>query len=108
MTTKENGAVSAAPLQFTERYQQSMNNSIIPYSGESRQPSFFEFDGNRVAIVYDGNGNPWFDGPDVCKSVSIANASNAYKRLDDDERQPLHQIEGVAPQPGLERIYVSE
>lgn len=86
----------------------SMSNQIVPYSGDSRQPTYFEFNGNRVTIKYDLDGSPWFDGPDVCKSVGIANASNAYARLDDDEKCPLHAIEGVSPQPGMERIYVSE
>jgi len=85
-----------------------LNNSIIPLSGDSRQPQHFDFEGNRIAVKYDRDGNPWFDGPNLCKAAGIANASNAYARLDEDERVPLHILEGVALQPGFERIYVSE
>lgn len=85
-----------------------MSNSIVPYSGDSRQPESFDFNGNRVTIKYDNDGNPWFDGPQVCKAAGIANASNAYARLDDDEKLPLYIIEGTPPQNGVDRVYVSE
>jgi prophage antirepressor-like protein len=34
-------------------------------------------------------GEPWFVGTDVCKSLEIANAPHALSRLDDDERMTI-------------------
>lgn len=85
-----------------------MNSQIVPYSGDSRQPRRFDFNGLDIDIRLDSEGNPWFDGPDICSAVGIANASTAYKRLDADEKRPLSQIEGTPTQNGVDRVYVSE
>jgi prophage antirepressor-like protein len=34
-------------------------------------------------------GEPWFVGTDVCKSIEIANAPHALSRLDNDERATI-------------------
>ncbi len=85
-----------------------MSNQIVSYSGDSRQPRFFEFNRYRVAIEYNDQGEPWFDGPDVCRAIGIAKPSVAYSRLDEDEKQPLSQIKGFPSQNGVDRVYVSE
>ncbi len=82
--------------------------SNLPVPVNPRQPLIFNFKGTPITIRLDMEGNPWFDGPEVCNALAIANPSNAYKRLDDDEKTPLHQIEGASPQNGINRIYVSE
>ena len=41
------------------------------------------------------NGEPWFVAADVCRALSIANPSDALRRLDDDEKA-LVSIEGLS------------
>lgn len=81
-------------------------NAIVPYSDSNQQ--VFYFNGHSITVKIDSHGNPWFDGPEVCKATGVTNASMAYSRLDDDEKQPLSQIEGESKASGSSRIYLSE
>lgn len=36
------------------------------------------------------DGEPWFVAADVCKALDIQNATDAIKKLDDDERARLN------------------
>ena len=86
MNRNEIAPVQPGALVFTERHQQSMNNSIVPYSGESRQPQSFQFGENDVRTLIDENGEPLFVASDVCKALGINKPDSAYARLDDDEK----------------------
>lgn len=43
------------------------------------------FDGQQIRII-EQNGEPWFVARDVCDILEIKNATDALKRLDEDER----------------------
>ena len=59
-----------------------MSAQIIPFNYNSKSV--------RVVEI---NGNPWFVAVDVCAILGVRNASDAIRRLDDDE-VTLDQIEG--------------
>lgn len=65
------------------------------------EPNLFSFDGVDVRVIMRG-GEPWFVAADVCRSLDISNATDAMRRLDEDERT-LVSIEG-APPAGLNVI----
>ncbi len=44
--------------------------------------------------VIDRGGEPWFVLADVCTALGISNPSDAARRLDDDEKATLDNIEG--------------
>lgn len=44
--------------------------------------------------IIDRDGNPWFVLADVCRVLEIGNPSDAQRRLDDDEKDTLDNIEG--------------
>lgn len=81
-------------------------NSIVPYSDSNGQ--VFYFNGHAITVKMDNQGNPWFDGSEVCKAVGIKNTSDAYARLDDDEKTTLAQIDPEYRQSGSPRVYLSE
>ncbi|QXZ14023.1 Bro-N domain-containing protein [Pseudomonas sp. AO-1] len=49
-------------------------------------PSIFEFETLPVRIDTGEDGETWFVATDVCRVLEIANPSDAYSRLDDDEK----------------------
>ncbi|ROM80526.1 hypothetical protein BK652_17875 [Pseudomonas brassicacearum] len=49
-------------------------------------PSIFEFETLPVRIDTGEEGGTWFVAADVCRVLEIANPSDAYSRLDDDEK----------------------
>ena len=55
----------------------------------------YSFDGSSVRVLR-VDGEPWFVLADVCKVLSIGNPSDAARRLDDDEKDTLDNIEGIA------------
>lgn len=55
----------------------------------------FDFEGNAVRTL-ERDGNPWFVLADVCRVLEIANPSDAARRLDDDEKHTLGNVEGIA------------
>lgn len=46
----------------------------------------FLFEGEITVRVLDRGGNPWFMTTDICRALGIANASQAIRQLDDDEK----------------------
>ena len=56
------------------------NNNVQP----------FDFKGNQVRVLTDGNGEPWFVAKDVCEVLGHSNASMALERLDNDERSKFN------------------
>ncbi len=55
----------------------------------------FDFEDNVVRVV-DRDGEPWFVLSDVCRVLDVMNTSDANRRLDDDEKDTLDNIEGIA------------
>lgn len=55
----------------------------------------FHDDDHEEFRVIDRNGEPWFVLADVCRSLEIGNPSDAARRLDDDEKDTLDNIEGI-------------
>lgn len=49
-------------------------------------PSIFEFETLPVRINTGEDGGTWFVATDVCRVLEIANPSDAYTRLDEDEK----------------------
>lgn len=58
----------------------------------SAGPIAFNFEGSAVRII-DRSGAPWTVLPDACKVLDIGNASDAARRLDDDERDGVDIID---------------
>lgn len=52
-----------------------------------RQPQQFIFEGqSAIRIITDGNGDPWFIAPDVCKALDYSNTSKAISdNVDPDD-----------------------
>jgi prophage antirepressor-like protein len=46
----------------------------------------FEYENRREFRIIDRNGEPWFVLGEVCRELEISNASDAARRLDDDEK----------------------
>lgn len=59
----------------------------------------FQFEGADVRLI-DRDGEPWFVLADVCRVLEIGNPSDAAKRLDQDEKMTLDNIEGHSGQRG--------
>ncbi|MBP7339087.1 BRO family protein [Niveispirillum sp.] len=55
----------------------------------------FAFEGADVRVMMRGEA-PWFVLADVCRVLEIGNPSDAAKRLDDDEKLALDNVEGIA------------
>jgi prophage antirepressor-like protein len=55
----------------------------------------FDFEGSTVRVI-DRIGEPWFVLADVCSVLEISNPSDAARRLDDDEKHTLDNVEGIA------------
>ncbi len=49
----------------------------------------FDYEGNQIRVAKSEDGEPWFVGKDVCSILEIENPSNAYSRLDEDEKLTL-------------------
>lgn len=60
----------------------------------------YQFENQQVRIIQDKHGEPWFVAVDVCSALEISNASDAIKRLDDDEKMTLVTAEGHSGQRG--------
>lgn len=60
------------------------------------QPSIipFDFDGAAVRVIM-RDGSPWFVLADVCRVLGVGNPSDAAKRLDEDEKETLDNIESA-------------
>ncbi|MCA1971319.1 MAG: hypothetical protein LDL44_00630 [Caenispirillum sp.] len=56
----------------------------------------FLFEGEHLVRTLDIGGAPWFVLVDVCRVLSIRNPSQAASRLDADEKDTLHNAEGIA------------
>ncbi len=52
----------------------------------STLPAVFTYGENNKVRIINRDELPWFAATDVCKTLSIQNASQVIKRLDDDER----------------------
>jgi prophage antirepressor-like protein len=61
--------------------------SVVP-SRESSQPMPLplQFEGHRVRVLINQNGDPWFAAADVCAVLQLDNHHQALTRLDDDEK----------------------
>ncbi|WP_372044817.1 BRO family protein [Tistrella bauzanensis] len=55
----------------------------------------FSFEGLPVRILY-RDSDPWFVLADICRVLAIGNTSDAARRLDDDEKHTLDNVEGIA------------
>lgn len=55
----------------------------------------FAFDATDVRVT-SRDGEPWFVLADVCRVLGIGNTSDAARRLDDDEKHTLDNVEGIA------------
>ena len=53
----------------------------------------FTFEGTPISIIT-RDGEPWFVLADVCRVLEIGNPSDAARRLDDDEKHTLDNVEG--------------
>jgi len=60
---------------------------IIPFSYES----------NKIRVIKDGSGEPWWIASDICRVLEIKNTSDALKHLDDDEKTTIAKSDS---QPG--------
>jgi prophage antirepressor-like protein len=56
----------------------------------------FEYEGHNPFRMTDRDGEPWFVLADVCRVLGIGNPSDAARRLDDDEKDTLDNVEGIA------------
>lgn len=56
----------------------------------------FEYEDHNPFRMIDRNGEPWFVLADVCRVLEIGNPSDAARRLDDDEKDTLDNVEGIA------------
>jgi prophage antirepressor-like protein len=56
-----------------------MSQSIVP----------FDFQGNRVRVIVDEQGEPWFVAVDVCRCLGLDNSTRAIERLDEDEKSQV-------------------
>lgn len=74
-----------------------MNNEIQP----------FDFKGNQVRVLTDGNGEPWFIAKDVCDILELVNPAVALQSLDDDEKTNLSNSY-VWSEPGRRPLIISE
>jgi prophage antirepressor-like protein len=63
----------------------------------------FNYGPNRVRVVTDKQGGPWWIASDVCEVLGLTNVTEALRRLDDDERSTLRISEG-----GPKRNIISE
>jgi len=52
----------------------------------NRKITPFLFEGEITVRVLDRDGDPWFMTTDICRALGIANASQAIRQLDDDEK----------------------
>jgi prophage antirepressor-like protein len=77
-----------------------MSSQIIPYSGDSRQPSVFNFGEFEIRVLPDENDNPWFIAANVCRALDLDNVTRAVERLDDDEKR-LTSIQGIPNQVNI-------
>jgi hypothetical protein len=55
----------------------------------------FETEDHFDFRIIDRDGEPWFVLADVCRALEIGNASDAAKRLDDDERDALDIVDPI-------------
>lgn len=53
----------------------------------------FDFEGANVRAL-SRQGEPWFILADVCRVLEVSNPSDAARRLDDDEKSTLDNVEG--------------
>ncbi len=65
-----------------------MSQSIVP----------FDFQGNRVRVIVDEHGEPWFVAVDVCRCLGLDQVSRALSRLDDDEKTTITISTGLIEQ----------
>lgn len=49
----------------------------------------FLFEDNQLIRSIDQDGNPWFVGTDICKALEVKNTSQAFERLDEDEKADI-------------------
>jgi prophage antirepressor-like protein len=61
----------------------------------------FTFDGNVTVRVIDVDGESWFVLADVCAVLAIGNPSNVAAKLDDEEKNTLHIMEGNRGNPNV-------
>ena len=73
---------------------------------DNKQVSLYDFKGHQVRVV-ELDGNPWFAGMDICAALGLANASNAYNRLAEDQRSYIRRVD-VGLNPGRDLMFVSE
>lgn len=83
----------------------SMTNGIVPYSGDSRQPTTFNFGDQPIKVIPDHSNAPWFIASEVCKVLNISNVSQAVARLDDDEKSYMSDI---YPSLGSNQLMINE
>lgn len=88
-----------------------MNNSIVPYSGDNRQPQSFDFEGNNVRILINEHGEEEWVVADVCKAIKINNVGNALARIPENEKgvRSVDTLGGpqqmsIVREPGLYRL----
>ena len=63
----------------------------------------FEYESQKIRVVQDENGEPWWVATDVCEILALSNTTEALRGLDEDEKSTLRISEG-----GPERNIVSE
>lgn len=68
----------------------------------------FEYENSRKFRTIDRNGEPWFVLSDVCRELEIGNPSDAARRLDDDEKDTLVNIEGIADSRVQSLVIINE
>ena len=57
--------------------------------------------GPESVRVVEQNGEPWFVAADVCRVLGLGNATEALRRLDDDEKNTLRTSEGIPGNPNI-------
>lgn len=65
----------------------------------------FDFEGHAVRTLI-RDGEPWFVLADVCRVLEVGNPSDAARRLDDDEKATLDNIEGHSGQRGGAQSFI--
>jgi prophage antirepressor-like protein len=50
---------------------------------------FFEFNGIKITVILNQEGEPWWIAREVCNVLGLANVAMAVKSLDDDEKNSI-------------------
>jgi anti-repressor protein len=50
---------------------------------------FFEFEGIKITVILDAEGEPWWIAKEVCNVLGLANVAMAVRHLDNDEKNSI-------------------